>query len=326
MVRRILRLLAAAAAVLTLGTCALFTDSLFPWYLSGVTDTRDMTPWIDYTLVPEDMSEYDWGVDLAVLRDHSGTDYVFVAVHGYTGSRLIVLNSDLSLVPAADNPMDGVDTGRRFMVDANGDFVVGTQIITNPSFSPGGTTPGGWDDLGLSIGTDNLLFSIDYGHSPPFRYTICPAGWGSYTDRYVDISSSAADNWELAAVAYDAQRSADQNVVLMFRTWGYDDDEGWVFYVPEADATSTLMTPLTAYPGFSVTPRDGVNRMHYTRKGIVVRDHSDRATLYRFNPNDWLRLDFNTRHDVLDAYDLDGEYFYVLDKDLRMLYKGRTGW
>jgi hypothetical protein len=323
-------MLTVAAAVLALGACALFTDSLFPWYLSGVTDTLDLSPWIDDTLVPEEMSESDWWLDLAVLRDDSGTDRVFVAVQGYTTSRLIVLNSDLSLtVGFGVNPIDGLGVGRRAMVDAADDFVIGNRIIDNPSLIPGATTPGWSDDLGLSIGTsDNVLFSIDYGVSP--IRLICnrySSGWGATGNPSAAISTNTEDHWELGAVAYDDHRAVDQKVVLLLRKWGDENDEGRVVYLPETDLlVGPLTEPLTSYPGFTVSPKDGVDRMSYTRKGVVVREHGGDATLYRFREDDSVPLQFSTRHDVLDAYDLDGEYFFVVDKDERMLYKGRTGW
>jgi hypothetical protein len=328
MVRRTLRLLTVAAALLALGTCALFTDSLFPWYLSGVTDTLDLSPWIDDTLVPQDMSANDWWLEVSVLRDDSGTDRVFIAVQGYTTSRLIVLNSDLSLGAGA-NPIDGLGLGRRAMVDANDDFVIGNRVIDNPSLVPGATTPGWADDLGLSIGVgDNVLFAVDYGASPIRllcnRYN---SGWGATGNAGATISGSTEDHWELGAVAYDDQRAASQRVVLLLRKWTNDNDEGRVVYLPETDLlVGPLTEPLTSYPGFTVSPKDGVNRVSYTRKGVVVREHGGNATLFRFSESDSRPLQFSTRHDVLDAYDLDGEYFYVVDKDLRMLYKGRTGW
>jgi len=80
------------------------------------------------------------------------------------------------------------------------------------------------------------------------------------------------------------------------------------------------------YPGFSVTPRRGVERMYYTRKGVVVRHNDAQATLYRFSEKDSTPINFGTRHDIIDAYDIDGEHFYVVDKDERMMYRGRTGW
>ena len=66
--------------------------------------------------------------------------------------------------------------------------------------------------------------------------------------------------------------------------------------------------------------------MHYTRKGIVIREYDRRGWLYRFDEENRQRLSFGGRNETLDAYDLDGERFYCIDKDQRMLYRGRTGW
>jgi hypothetical protein len=140
------------------------------------------------------------------------------------------------------------------------------------------------------------------------------------------VSGNTQDQWELASVAYDPQRAAGQRAVLLFRNWG-SDDEGRIVFASEVDLQGpALLDPITTYSNFSVSPRDGVQRMHYTRKGIVIRQHNDDMTLYGFRGDESRSLNFGTRHEIIEAYDIDGEFFYMVDKDARMLYKGRTGW
>jgi hypothetical protein len=336
MVRRLVRgvlSLALAAGTLTLGTCTMFTDSLFPWYLPGVTASLDLSPWIDSGLVPDDMSAADWWLDLAALRDSGGEDTLFIAAGGYRGNRLIVLDADLSLAGTLD---DNPDLGRRALVDANGDFVIGRQILVDPLPTATGTTPGDQNGAAFSDGLSNYLVWIDNGLSPAqLRFERYGGAWTSPVSGMVCLSATdPGSRWEMSAAAYDPQRPAGQEVVLLLRKWGSEDEPSSlrVVYMPIADFQSTLFTDAEAvgdpaidgYPGFTISEVDG-ERAYYTRKGIVVQEYDERAWLYR-SGGGRLALDFRSRHEFEAAYDVDGERFYCIDKNERILFKGRTGW
>ncbi|MBN1836101.1 MAG: hypothetical protein JW820_09645 [Spirochaetales bacterium] len=332
-VRRLFLALVVAAVALALGSCALFTDSLFPWYLSGVTDTLDLSTWIDEELVPEDMDENEWGLNLAVLRDAGGRDRVFVGVYGYMHTRLIILNSDLTLAAAAENPLNDQPIGRRALVDAGGNYVIGETVIDGVTLQVLGAAAGGSDTMAVAVPGvpgNNYTFWVDNGVSPAMLYHVrYDASWGGgMTFSPAQVSADSYVGFDLAALAYDDQRPSGQQLALLLRSWGGEEDSvGYIVYLDETMVSADLLAPvLDSYPGFTVTPRRGVERMRYTRKGIVVREGNDDCTLYRFSEDDTQSLSFATRHEILDAYDIDGEHFYVLDKDERMLYKGRTGW
>lgn len=319
--------LALAAGALALGSCAIFTDSLFPWFLPGVTASLDLSPWIDGDLVPEDMSADDWWLDLAVLRDAGGEDTLFILVGGYRGNRLIVLDDDLSLAGTLD---DDPDLGRRALVDANGAFVIGRQILAEPLPTEAGTAPGDQYNPAFSDGLSNYLVWVDNDQYPvQLRFECYDGDWMNPVSGAASLSATdPGSRWEPAAAACDPQRPAGQEVVLLLRRWGTEDEPSRlrVAYLPIADFQSTLFTDATidSYPGFTISEVDG-ERACYTRRGIVVEEHGERAWLYR-SGDDRLALDVRSRHRFETAYDLDGECFYCVDKDERLLFKGRTGW
>jgi hypothetical protein len=324
MVKRLLVFLAAAAAVLELCSCTLFSDTLFPEFLSGVVASRELSDKMDDLIQGE---ELDWDADVGVLRDAAGTDYVFVLVWGFRGSRIVALDSNLRVLGSFDNQ----PYGRRLMTDASNQFVLGEVVLANPPtsiapLSPLSTSVSA-DVPGFSArGTNNYLLWTNTSTAPnTLEYQTFTGTWVPGTLKSVPVEAAYTGNWFLYGAAYDPQRPTDQEVVLLLRR--EQDSSLHVLFVPLLLFESSLPDNLTGtYPGFTISiqkPR----RVHYTRRGIVVRSEEDReSAVFGLDGKRIADLDTEGRHDLRGDYDLSGQYFYYLDRDARILFKGRTAW
>jgi len=320
--RRLLPATLAAAALLSLATCELFRMSAFPGFLSRVVVARDLGGQID-SLV--DRYGDEWEGQVRVLRDAGGEDYVFVLVRVFGSTRLITLDSDLNVLGTFDDP----SLGSRAMVDASNRFVIGKVVLNNPPSSRNAlSAPGGSDDPGFASGGANFVLGVDGGVSPDeLRYEEFDDAWTSLDPpESVPIDSVIRlDNWNLPLVFFDPV-AAGKEVILVLNNWASGIFE--IVFTPAAAYESGSLTgDVVAYPSFEISAWD-IQDISYTRRGIVVSTWDRSLTVYDFLgvPRQGLQEEINTRNEIRQAYDMDGEYFYYFDKTERFLYKGLTGW
>jgi hypothetical protein len=314
-------LLAVAAGTLSvLGSCELFSSSLFPGYLSRVVAARNLDPELRDLV---DTYGWEWGCDLVVLRTVDGAspvDYLALLVGAPGTNRLLILDSDLTVL----KELQDLPTGSRAMVDAAGKLVVG-RVVFDPATGDDYLIEPNEHFLGFAYGGQNFLVWTDMNQ---LWYESYDVDWATQLVAPTPalISGGVSGNWQLHGLGCDPKK-AGQEVVLVLYSEG--DGQEYVVYTDQeqykgATLPGDFFNSCPSYP----RPPDTWDRIYYTRKGLVMRGLEDLYYLYSLtlDPDSIGSDDVKSRHDVRVAYDIDGTYGYYFDRIELNLYKGRTGW
>ncbi len=312
---------ALAGAVLLLSGCGLFTLSIFPQYLPGLTASKDLRLYID-DYVREQPN--DWWSFMRVVR-FGGADYVFLGIGlSYSpGTKLIVMDSSLEVLKVHyDLPV-----GQFSMVDAQGRILFGSQAFGAPEADPvdvpmytvASYLPP-WNGGGFAYGGLNYVLWSDSG---AFNYVEVSSDWSTATPAPPASPLSPAvsgGTYEVRGVAWDPEHTGEE-VMVGFVDWGAR--LAAVALLPATYFQAGSTAPIT--PTFTVEDADPQN-IHYTRKGIVLQGNDRRMLRYDFSGKLLEETTLPPDHEMQPAYDIDGQSYYYFDRDARMLLKGKTGW
>ncbi|UCF98877.1 MAG: hypothetical protein JSV89_04890 [Spirochaetaceae bacterium] len=329
----ILLLLVILPVFLLLASCDIVLQVLslspFPGYLAQAVASTDLHEEIVAYVGSEDA---EWRGAVHVLRNVGppSEEYVFLIIRkGFGGQRVYALDTELNLI-SYDSIVDQYPLS---LVDANDDFTVGNVKFDHTDLTA--TTPYYpdisiyWEDQAFSqMASRNYVLRnmgdmIEVGE---FDLT-----WGSLSPTQITLGSPS--NMWLRGIGFDPvvidPIVGAEPVYLIFTTSDTDGDDAFLQIVrtPASDYPA-LATPIfSTYPVSA--PVDGVRGWrdcYYTRKGVVAETNNRGRYVLVSLEGEEIKRFWVTREDepALD-FDIDGNYYYILDeKDMR-LYKAATG-
>jgi hypothetical protein len=309
-----------------------FSLSPFPGYLSQAVTSVDMREEIEGFL---GKNYIRWDSDVYVLKNTAEAEYVFVVVRKEPGGQCIFrFDTDLALQSKAV-----VDRRSNLhLVDAFNDFVVGHVIFDDLMEAPPDTVTLGslgseWDCPAFSYGSENYIL---YSGGTNINYTPYTNTWSSGSPKTAIIGSPS--DRQLVGIGYDWKLSGIHPLVpgapvflfLHGREPDNDDEFLEIAWTPASDySTSSLQDDF--YSNYFVSSRvyrvRKWNSVYYTQKGVVAQTH-DRGRYYLLTLDGQIikdmRITGNDEEVPID-FDIDGEYYYLLDTNNLRLYKAAAG-
>lgn len=307
--------------ILSLVSCNFFLASIFPDYMSQIVASVDLSSCID-SFIRDRKNE--WHCNLYVLKNSLDEEYIFllVGINQSPERKVIVLDSSLTVVQMYRSDQ----LGDLHMVDANNNFLIGDILFDNT----GSVLPDspGIDPYkrGFSDGLYNYLIWIDGWTPDQLQYEVYDSSWTS-TSWIWTVNFNAgtgAGNCHLEKLVYDETRTGEE-VALFFHE--YETDSNEIVFLPAAEFPAGSITgPIfDSYPKIKIEHVNS-DRIHYTRKGIFVRDYDDRTEIIGFDGTVKDSFYMNYRQDTAESYDIEGDYLYFFGKDDRRIYKLHSGW
>jgi hypothetical protein len=329
MVKRLVFILLILPCLFCLTTCDLFVALLslspFPGYLSQAVASVDMREEVESFLG----NDYDhWWYDVFVLEDYSsGAQGVFLVVQKNTGGQWVyAFNTSLELKDKAFRS-DYSDTHLLDQYIAPSRFIVGNIAFDPASLASIGEV---WTNAGrfaFSNGSYNFGLHSYYDGISIFEYVLEIRYFGGWplddANKYARIIR-IGDNLELRGLGYDPV--ADMTYLFFYR---WESERLRVAAIPGATfnpAPGVADDILNIYPASPDIDFRRGEYFQYTRKGLIG-EANQRGFFVRFNLAGDKVQQFYVGvddHQGID-FDINGEYYYVFDRNTFRLYKAKTG-
>ena len=330
MVRRLIALLAVLLPAALLASCGFFFASPFPQHLAQVTNLRSMS---------EELPEMDSGQVILKVMNNGTREFLFLQYRPPFGNfKLLVLDAQLGIVSRYVD--DRIDPANRLgdlqLVQPSGNFVAGTLILSATGQVIGPTTGlPGWENnqgfytgvaLGVPLPDFRFFAPLSRTTSVHEKLNLLFGDLGSITG--VPLSSTGA-SYTLLRIYHDP---AADTVALYFKqdlTWRI---EGVLHLGSTFDAVHAAYP----YPYYLDMPThftiDNVDpeHVHYTRDGTVIRSSAeggDRKRLKLIGFDGAVKAEFpDFEHRTVAAFAAEGDHYYFLDLEERILYRANTWW
>ena len=345
MVKRLVFILILLTCLFCLTTCdlfvAIFSLSPFPGYLSQAVASVDMREDIE-TFLGDDY--FDWESDVYVLRN-SSREQVFLTVRRNPGPQIIyVFSTSLELQTTHQ-----LNSHRRIgLVEADPaeNFVVGggrfdgsdlSVLNPNPDDPYPPISDDTWQKYTFTHAGNNYIAWNEYDQLVCTEYSFL---WMSPTTGYTIIEPG--QERRLVGLGYekdipDPVLGTPFTVYLFILGWDSFDNNGDDFlYIIRTNADS-YPGPIAAGDLVTSLPPDAhasqrienVRDNHpvfYTRKGVVAEMRT-RGTFRLLDLEGEVIKRFYITSDERTSFDfdIDGEYYYIFDRQNFRLYKAATG-
>ena len=313
-----------------LAGCEILALSPFPEYLSLAVTSYDLSRYLGD---PDSSS-----TRLDVLYNGAG-EYVFLQIDrpGSSG-RLLIFDTDLR--PLKDHTRDEIpypgSLGSLRMVDDSFRFVAGSFLFDPVTLDPAGTIdPLPADNKGFAIlpgnpmgrPSRNYLFSVTSAAQSDLQIQTS-VGWAAPTSSSVKLAAPGITDLQIDGAYYGAER--DELLLALRRG-----DTVSLYVVPSNSAaaveffTNAPSVPLMAiYPYLPLTDvRHG--GFHLTAAGLIAHTNEGWWERYAFEDEGKMTDRMRAPRDTLwmdDAFSPHGDYFYVVDRREKRLYKLATWW
>jgi len=304
-----------------LASCGFFLASPFPQHLAQVTNLRSMS---------EELSDTDSGQVTMKVMNNGTREFLFLQYRPYLGnSKLLVLDAQLRIVSRyEDDRSDPYDRlGDLQLVTPTGIFVAGTILIDAAGQVVGPTTglPGYEYYLGFYTGGDFRLF--DQSLRLNSDHTQMDLSFSSATTiTGVQLSSPVA-SYHLIRLYQDVAADTVAFYFLEELSWR---TEGVRFQASTFAANHNVYNPFFANPTHFTIDNVDPEHVHYTRDGTVIRSSAeggDRRRLKLIGFDGAVKAEFpDYEHRTIDAFAAEGDHYYFLDLEERMLYRANTWW
>jgi hypothetical protein len=347
MVKRLVVILLILSAILSLTTCdllvAIFSMSPFPGYLAQAVASIDMRDDIEKFLGDDYV---DWDSDVYTLRN-SFREQVFLVVRRNPGpQKIYVFNTSLDLeTEHAWNTYRRIalveaDPAENFVV-GGGQFDGSTLSILNPdpenSYPP--ITDDTWNKYTFAHNFSNYIAWNEFDQLGCTEYSTT---WMSPNSNSTTIEMG--EERRLVGLGYekdipDPVLGTAFTVYVFVYGWDPSDNNG-------DDFLYIIRTNADTYPGPIVTDPDSLipgllpyahasqrvdnvrdnHPIFYTRKGVVAETRT-RGTFRLLDLEGEVIKRFYITSDERTPFDFDinGEYYYIFDRQNFRLYKAATG-
>jgi hypothetical protein len=322
MVKHLAALIVVLFAAGLLAGCGFFLASPFPQYLAQVTHQRSLS---DY--LPDLTSGQ---VTLKVMNNGS-TEFLFlVYLPPIANARLLVLDEQLGIVSQYEDDRSTSTNrlGNLLLVQPTGTFVAGTIIIdaTGQIVGPYSALSGYEYNLGFYTGAPDFRF-FDPSSRTTSDHTQMSLLFAPTPITGVPLSSTGA-SYSLHRLFHDMTAGT---VAFYFKkdlTWRI---EGVLRQASTFNTDyNTLYNPFFSNPTYFTIDNVDLESVHYTRDGTVIRSMEEdggRRKMKLVGFDGTVKAEFpEYRNRTAEAYAAEGDHYYFLDLEERILYRANTWW
>jgi len=323
MVRRLIALLAVLLPAALLASCGFFFASPFPQHLAQVTNLRSMSG---------ELPDMDSGQVILKVMNNGTRGFLFLQYRPpFDNFKLLVLDGQLEIVSryVDDRGTSANRLGDLQLVQPSGDFVAGTISIdaAGKIVGPNAALQTYEHNLGFFTGVPDFRFfnqslRLNSGH---IKMTTAFIPLGPVTG--IQLSSSGA-NYNLLRLYHDVPADT---VAFYFKEDLTRRIEGVLYRAPTFDADQASYTYFLDDNPLHFTIDDvDPEHVHYTRDGTVIRSSAeggDRRRLKLIGFDGSIKAEFpDFEHRTVAAFAAEGDHYYFLDLEERMLYRANTWW
>jgi hypothetical protein len=322
MVKRLTTLVAVLLLAPLLASCGFFFASPFPQSLAQVTHKRSLS---DY------LPNIESGQVVMKVMNNGARELLFLMhLPPVDNSRLLVLDDQLGIVSQYEDDRSTSDNllGELLLVKPDESFVAGTILLNAAGqvIGPYTALANRQDNLGFYTGVPDFRF---FNNASPTSsdHTQLNLLFGAPASITGVPLSATGGSYSIQLLFHDL---AADTVALYFRLEGSWRIEGVLLRASTFNVDHNSYTYFFDHPTHFSIDNVALENVHYTREGTVIRSLEQaggRRKLMLFGFDGKLKAEFpDYDHRTVEAYAAEGDHYYFLDIEKRILYRANTWW